>query len=377
MINIKKLFGVLTVVILVSILLCTSAAAIKYDGAGNAIETEKNRKSIDIEGDYIFFYSSNDVDGDMIKGTVGGDLLAFGNKIAIQADVGGNIRTASASLVINNTKAKNATVAAYTIEIGKDTEFAAVYAIGQDVYFYGTCEYLEIWGGTAYIYGTVTNGAVINADTVYFAETCSIDKASVKGINTPYYLYNNMAKKEYTVNQNLAAKVTYTKTPSIIHRNFTDLRYSIPSSVLLVLLLCFLMGKSLDEAGELFTKNIGKTIGLGAAVAFLMPVAIIIMLLFRYTASTGLVAVFAYLLIAIIAKSFTAASLARLALPGLNKYLSSAIGITAVLVFSVLSGFVSIISGIFSLIYIFGYIILKVFYKKEELLPKQPESYEM
>ncbi len=373
-----KLFALPITVIVLFLTLLTGTSALKYDGAGNATETLGNNDRVEVEGDYVFLYTSGNANKrDVIRGSIGGDLLALGGNIGVEeAEVGGNIRIASLSLDIDRTVARNATLASYTINIGEDTEFAAVYCIGQEVFFYGNCEYLNIQGGTVYIYGNVTNGAEIYADTVYFAESCNIEKAAVEGMYTPYYLDKDNNRIKYTDNQTLAGKISYTKTPGILQRNFSDLRYKLPAAILLGLLMSLLLGKALDESGERFKYSSGKTIGYGLLGAFLVPIVIIMLFMIAYTTVVGMITGFAYLMIALAAKAFTSASFARLALPNLNKYLSSLIGISLVTVLSVFSG-LNLMITLFSLVFTFGYLILRLTERKKEQPPAETDSYQL
>lgn len=375
----KKLFALLTTIFIVSLLLCTTAMAYQEDGAGNATETQGTNQSIEVEGDYIYFFSpTNTINDNTVKGTIGGDLIAAANTIGIEATVGGNIRAAAQSIVIDNSSAKNVTIAAYTIEIGDDTEFNSIYAAGQKVTVDGTCEYLEIWANEVYIYGTVTNGAVIHADSVFFADTCNIDKVTVEGTTAPYTFDGKdiKTKKAYTQNTDFASKVTFKQIDNEITNKVSGLLYTLPAAIILVLLLCLLTRKPLDEANTMLKYGTGKMIGLGFAGFIGIPIISIILLFLPYTQTIAFALILLYILFAIIAVEFTAASVARMLLPKLNKYLSSLIGVTVIAVASILPT-ISLLFGMFSLVYIFGYLLSKVFTKKEQTPPLQNESFQM
>lgn len=147
-----------------------------------------------------------------------------------------------------------------------------------------------------------------------------------------------------------------------------DLLYTLPAAIILTLLLCLFIGKQLDDAGAMFKNLTGRYIGFGVMGAFLVPIVIFFMFAIPYTTTAGVVLGVGYLLLALAASSFTAASISRLIMPSLNKYLSSLIGITVVTLLTVLST-LSAAFTLFSLIYIFGYALNKLFFKKPELPP--------
>lgn len=370
-----RLFLLFFISLLISVFLTANVAAIDYDGAGNAVEDKGTAQDFDVEGDLFYTYSL----GNKIKGKIGGDLIAFGSDIFVEAQIGGNLRSASYNLTTKNTTAKNATVAAaLKVEIDKDSKFKSVYALTSGAFiFHGSCEYLKVEATDVYIYGEITNGADIYADNVYFAESCKIDTAEVESINKPLYFEDTpQENKPYTDNQTLSNKINYTKTPSVIEQNFANLAYRLPTSIILALLLCVLLNKPLDEAASMFKSKPGRVVGLGFVGAFLIPLSIFFLILIGFTSSAGLVLGLGYLLIAVIANTFTAASLIRVIIPKINRYLSSAIGVTAVLLLSIIPMF-EVLFMLFSLIYTFGYTLSKLFIKKPDLPELTPDTFQL
>jgi len=363
----KRIIFLAICVLLISLLPVISASALKTDGAGNAIGAGKTGEELDIEGDYYYFLDSTESTAEEIKGKIGGDIIGIGTNLQIEAQVGGSIRVVSVlNLSIANSSARNITVVSAAVNIGENTTSKAVYAGAQSFSFYGTCDYLEVWAEEVYIYGTIKDSAKIHADNVYFADTCNVNNVKVDGMNKPKYFEkdNVQASKDYTENQDLKDKISYTQTLNQFQQYMSNLLYTLPAAILLTLILCFMLGKQLNEAGDMFKNVTGRHIGYGVLGAFLIPTAIFVLILFPYTSTAGLILGIGYLLLALVAKFFTAASLARIIMPSLNKYLSSLIGVTAVVLLSIL-GPLDTLFTLFSLIYIFGFVLIKPFFRPE------------
>ena len=365
----RKFFALFVLLIVFSMLFCIQAAAYREDGAGNATETRGTNESVDVKGDYIYLFSYGNVAKDnIIKGKIGGDLIATSNSIKVEAEVGGNIRAAAQSLEITDSTAKNVTVAAYMLKVGGNTEFDAVYAAGSKVIYEGSCEYLEIWADEVYIYGKVTNGVFIHADKVFFSDTCEIDRATVEGASTPNVFSNDDTKtaKKYTENADFASKVSYEKTDSEFIKRVSGLLYELPAAIILMLFICLIAGKHLDEANNTLRYSTGSLIGFGIAGTIGIPMIALMLLIFPYTQMVSLALMAFYILFAIIASAFTSASIARMIFPNLNKILSSLIGVTVVTVASIIPS-VSLLFGLFSITYILGYLLCRIFVKKEQI----------
>jgi hypothetical protein len=365
----KKIFFIFISVLLISLLAAAGVSALRTDGAGNAVETGDTDENVQVEGDYYYMFDSAKTGADSIKGKIGGDIIALGSDLQIEAEVGGNIRSAALTgLTINNTSVKNITVASMEVDIGEGTKSKAVYAGANTFKLYGTCEYLEVYATDVYIYGNITDSANIHADNVYFADNCDVNNVKVEGMNKPQHFQkdNTSNAKDYTENQTLAGKITFKQTQSELQKYMSNLLYTLPAAIVLTLLLCLLLGKQLDESGAMFRNTTGRHLGYGMIGAFLIPIAIFFMIALPYTSSAGFVLGLGYILLAVTAESFTAASISRILMPKVNKYLSSLIGITVVTMLTLLSA-VSVAFTIFSLVYIFGYTINKLFIKKTEL----------
>lgn len=369
--NSKRIIFLIISVLLIALLPAISVNALQTDGAGNAMGIGEAEKDLDIEGDFFYLYDTSTSSTEEIKGKIGGDIFALGMDMQIEAEVGGSIRAATLkALNIENTSVRNITVASTAVNIGEGTKSKAIYAGAESFSFYGTCDYLEVYATEVYIYGKITNRAEIYADYVYFADTCDINKVSVEGMNTPKYFEkgNERNLKDYTENQNLSGKISFTQTYNQFQRYMASLLYTLPAAIILTLLLCLLLGKQLDDSGAMFKNTTGRHIGYGIIGAFLIPIAIFFLITLPYVSTAGVVLGIGYVLLALVASSFTAASLSRIILPNLNKYLSALIGITAVTMLTLLSA-VSTAFTLFSLVYIFGYAINKLFIKKPELPP--------
>ena len=377
--GLTKIFSALAAVFLAVFFLFTGVSAKSFDDAGNAVETRGNNRSVEVDGDYYFFYTSGSSVNDTISGSIGGDLIAAGGYLELkELTVGGNVRTASMYLRIEDTTAKNATVFAYTIEIGENSSFGAVYAAGSSIVFRGDCDYLELRATNVYIYGTVRKSAKIYADNVYFVDTAEVNNVTVEGERVPFYFKDGSAQPSgtYTEVEGLDSAIDYIKTPGQLQRSFANLRYTIPAGILLMLLLFLAMDKALDRAGERLKCRPGSTIGFGFLGAFIIPFLVLILIILQCSATVGLVLALAYILIAIIANIFTAASLARILLPSLNKHLSSLIGVTVAAILSVFTGFNGLFT-IFSMIYTFGFILGSLLIKKQNPPAENMERYEV
>ena len=133
-----------------------------------------------------------------------------------------------------------------------------------------------------------------------------------------------------------------------------------------MLFICLIAGKHLDEANNTLRYSTGSLIGFGIAGTIGIPMIALMLLIFPYTQMVSLALMAFYILFAIIASAFTSASIARMIFPNLNKILSSLIGVTVVTVASIIPS-VSLLFGLFSITYILGYLLCRIFVKKEQI----------
>lgn len=365
-------FFLITIIILIIVpLLAVGAFALQTDGAGNALETLGNNPVVDIKGDYIFLFTSgNDKTPDVISGQIGGDLLMVGGKVKVDdTTIGGNIRGLAYDIEIDNTRTKNITFAALNLDVGKNAYLDALYFWGTELNFAGNCDYLEANANTVYIYGTITAEVVIYADTVYIVEGADFEKATIHSTNPPYYVDQTNVRHNISAAPSLAEKITHKKTPGTLEKSFANLKYKLPAIILFVLVLCLFLGKALDDAGEMFREKKGGMAGYGLLGTFVTPTLALALVAGGYTYYAGLALGLLFGLILTISTAFFAASIGRLYLPNLNKYLSSLIGASIVTVLSIF-GFVGVVISILSLVYTYGYI-LRTFLKKDK--PKQED----
>lgn len=366
----KKLFTVLLLsVIMFSLLsgLSQSVSAMKKDDAGNAFETEGNAEELDIKGDYHFFFQSQDIEASVIKGNVSGDIIAASSNIDIQANVGGNIRAAAMELNINSPSVKNITVFASILNIDSACVSNAVYAAGGTVTYKGKSEYVKITAATIYLYGKINGNAVIEADNVYISSECDFSKLLIKSSTEPKIFtgddyYNGVS---YTSNNDFASKITFEKQKSALIQKIESLQLKLPMQMILVCLFCLLFAKTIDNSAEYFRTKKGNIFGYGAVGMFGIPVIALILIIFVYTIYVSAILALVYLLIALISMSFTSASVSRLMMPKVNKYLSSLIVVTGAVLLSLIP-VVSAFITVFTLIYTFGYFLSCIFKKKQE-----------
>ncbi|MBO4365039.1 MAG: hypothetical protein J5804_01950 [Eggerthellaceae bacterium] len=165
-------------VLLACLMALGSAVAWADSGAFGGADTETNR---DTAGNIVTAGNSvsinQDIERDVMaagnqihvsQNTIGGDIVAAGQRVDVEeVQVAGNVRAAGSEVNVTGAQTDgNITVAGGTVNIDKDTEAAAVYAVGAKVNYSGSANYVALSGSQIDFNGTVDGDVLISADSV-------------------------------------------------------------------------------------------------------------------------------------------------------------------------------------------------------------------
>ena len=163
-----------------------SVYADTLDSASNKFFTNNNiNETLDAQSDVYAI-------GNNLKfaGKVEADILAAGNNITIETEsVGGSIRVAGATILINSNVERNINAAAASVEIKEGTKAKGIYVASGDVNFNGEAEDLFVNADTVTINGTVTGNVKVNCSKLIIGENARVDGTfEVRGEEEPIIL---------------------------------------------------------------------------------------------------------------------------------------------------------------------------------------------
>lgn len=337
-----------------------------------AVFAEEHTVAIDATGNYLS--AGNDV---LCKDIEARDVFVAGQKVEIAGiETVGNVFAAGNAVVMENSYVEsdifaagntvsidtetsgNIFAAAQEIEVSEDSVAAGVFIAGDVIEFDGKAVTATISGNTVYFGGDVEGDVTITAQNVIIEDDAVVN-GKLRVVSEETELSDDADISDYSweplENSELAETVEKTSIFARALHKITSRFYWIPAMLLLTLLLCWLFGKSLDDAKEAIRVNTGEMVLCGALSWCLVPFACLILCItvIGLPLAAMLCAIYVVLLCA--GLTFAGASLGRLCFPKLHPVLSSVIGV-AIIEFLKIVPFIGVLVSIAADMYLLGYV---------------------
>lgn len=290
------------------------------------------------------------------KATIGSDIIAAGATLNIaDCQVGSSIRTASQTLTLTDTTVKNNITSA---TVGKDVTAQGVYLAGETIDFSGTSTELSVAGKTVTINGTVMGDVWVNAQTVNVGPDAKIaGTLHVEAQNLPTVPSTaQIGATDFTQSSSNENSSGPNPVSLLLGGGIMSALFSIASSLIIALILMALLRRPIDDSAVMVRQRTAPLLLTGFIGAFAAPIAVILLLCLGVTAPLGLTVLFALLAITFIAVPFAGASVARLALPKMNRFASATIG-GAVAGLAAAIPFIGVLLIFCAFAYLLGYVL--------------------
>ncbi|MBQ3334250.1 MAG: hypothetical protein IJG85_01405 [Eubacteriaceae bacterium] len=384
----KKLFSVLTVVIL--IMLCCSSAAMAQS---TQVSQEGSGANHDTAGNVFKMDSSAEIQGEKCR-----DAFLMGKDVIVKnCDVSGNLFAGAQNLKIDtipmiadifgmgqnveiaNVKdGGNAFLMGDTITV-KGSNFGSILTTGSVSDINADCSALTASGNVVAFNGKLNGDGAIEASKVIIGQDTVINgKLMIRsenepeiaaGVNKDKISYEKVITKGEDPAERQAAQAQAV-TNAIMRGLFW-----IVAVFLIGLVITLVFRKNAEEAIDMFMANKGRYILIGLLVWICAPIVIMALCFTLIGMPLAVLLLLAYLFFTCIGVAFTASSVTRLILPKLHPVLSMLIGV-AVLVIVGMLPYIGWIVGVACSIYVFGYVSQKFaeWFKEFKPQKKQPEQ---
>jgi cytoskeletal protein CcmA (bactofilin family) len=353
--------------LLVGLLLstCLAAPARAQDAvasAGNvlSLSNQPNPISGDATVEHDLYWAGQSLT--LGAATVKGDVIAAGQSLVLDGtSVGGNVRCASQTLSVRDVNATNITCAGQTLDIDGTTSANAAYLAGQDVTFSGTANSAMLAGKTVTVDGTVTGDVSISADTVTIGPdadiegTLHVDATSEPTIPASAHVGSldfNLTKSDS--NEQASTVITGLFGLSLLH-----VLFGIASGCLVALLLTLLLPVAVDGSAACVRQRTAAMLVSGVVGVLVVVPAFVVLLILVATIPLAFALLLAFIALCLVAVPFSGASLARVCLPGWNRFGAAAAG-GAVLGLAAAIPLLGVIVSFASVVYLTGYVIQSV-----------------
>lgn len=327
-----------------------------YFSAGNTVTCD-GVKSLDV------FVAGQDLS--IEKVTASGNIFAAGNFVSIEnSQAGSDVFAAGNNVTLDVDTLGSLFAAGQNISYKKGSKASETFIAGSDIDFDGNAIIANIAGQKVYFDGHVTGDVNIDADEVVIG-----DHAVVEGeLNVKSRLLdmsdnadvNELSWEES--NNDEVEKVAKVSFWAKAVKKITSRFYWIPAMLIVTLILCWLFGKSLDDAKECIKKNSGEMVLCGVLSWCLIPVICLILAVTVIGLPLAAMLCAVYVVILCLGLTFAGASLGRLCFPKLHPILASVIGVAIIECVKIIP-IIGTIVGIAADMYLLGYITRYIFFK--------------
>ena len=329
-----------------------NSASNKFFSNNNINETLEAESDVYAVGNSIRF-----------SGNIKADLIAAGNNINIQTQsIGGSIRAAGATIIINSKVERNITIAAANVNIESETKAKGIYISSGDVNFEGEAEDLIINGDIVTVNGLVTGNAKINCTRLIIGEKAKvIGEFKVKSKGDIEIL------GDFNINDIVFEKIKYdTNETNLLKKvNVFNKLTSIVTAIILALLITLFCNKYNDKAVKNIESKPWMIFLIGFATLVILPIASILLFITIVGIPVSIISLIIYALIIYLAPIFTSIILGKVVLKNSNPYISAIIFTLVVKILSFIPYIGKFI--IFACILIsLGIFIQNIFYKISE-----------
>lgn len=343
------------------------------DTAGNVfsagtVANVNNEDALDI------FAAGNSVN--VTKSNVGGNIFAAGNQVGI-SEIDGNASLFMAGNVVSiSNYSANGNIFAVGNQIAvNDASAASIKAAASVLNVQGNFNSVALSGENISFDGYVDGDVTLEGNTVSISDDSVVTgKLIVKAPVEPIlgnaqigeYVYEEITEAEADLEQ---GKVKV----NIFGRALNKLAgrvYWIIALAIVGLLLSLFFGPALDEAKDMISERTSSMIVGGVIAWVAVPVAVILLFITVVGAPAGAFLLLGYIFMIAVGTSFTGASVGRLVLHNMNKYIASIIGIAVLVVINIIP-IIGFLTSIAADMYLLGYVIQKIsmnMNKKNELV---------
>lgn len=243
---------------------------------GNSFFIEHTASNVSAESDFYWVGSSLAATNLKVGTSGNGSLLAAGSSLDFSnCQVADSVRVAGSVLSFDNvTAGNNFTVAGSDLSFGKGTSGNGLYVAGSSVSLQGTYNGVVVAAGAITVDNLACSGNVsLSGETitigpnVSIAGTLEVPEASKVEIAEGATIANIVKTEESDV------EVSASPTPSI---SILQIAFSCIAHILMVGLFFWLMRERLDKMAKTTSASWGKTILIGLATFFLLPLVLII-----------------------------------------------------------------------------------------------------
>lgn len=219
-----------------------------------------------------------------INGIVEGDVICGGETININGTVNGNVRVAGSSINVNGKIARNAMLFGSSVYLGSSS------SVGWDVFMAGATGEIrgDIGRGLKGAAASVVISGEIGDDVSLELDrsdknTLTLEQGAKIGGNLDY-----TAGKEASIDANakVTGSVVYNPKTKFVKKPASLMRfwlwgsiYSILAAIAIGLALVLLMKDKVKKITDRMISRIGSSIGMGAIIMFLTPIAFILLLM--------------------------------------------------------------------------------------------------
>ncbi len=329
------------------------------DGGGNLFAYENRAAGQTVAGDLYCFGQNVDAS----SAQIGESAILAGQYVNINnSTVGGSLRAAGYQVSAFDTRVDvNATLAAYTISLGRGFAAKAVYGSASSISFLGVCDTLGLSAQHVSIAGTVNGDANIHAENVTLTEDAVIaGTLHIKSSNPPTIAAGaTVGELDFTLDSGAGAVGQASVASRVIHR-LKSLLMMLPGRILLAVMYYFIIRRSVDEAAGMVRSRPAAMPVSGLIALISIPFAAILLMVTYVGIPAGMLLLFLYALGLAFAVSFAGCMAGRLFFPRLHTLVAYIIGVAAVTVIKL----VPYVGGLVTfacMLYTLGYFVQKIY----------------
>lgn len=296
-----------------------SVYADTLDSASNKFFTNNNiNETLDAQSDVYAI-------GNNLKfaGKVEADILAAGNNITIETEsVGGSIRVAGATILINSNVERNINAVAASVEIKEGTKAKGIYVASGDVNFNGEAEDLFVNADTVTINGTVTGNVKVNCSKLIIGENARVDGTfEVRGEEEPIIL-GDFDSSKITFDKIIT---DYDNESLFAGINIAGKIISLITAIIFCILITLFCSRYNNRACEKLEHRGWLPFLIGFATLIVLPIAAVLLCITIVGIPISVISLIIYGILIYLAPVFTGIILGRFILKNMNEYLSAII----------------------------------------------------
>ncbi|MGN0301364.1 MAG: hypothetical protein ACI4BI_00620 [Anaerotardibacter sp.] len=243
---------------------------------GNSLFIDHTASNVSTKSDFYWFGSTLAASNLNVGTSGNGSLLAAGSSLSFSnCQVADSVRVAGSNLSFDNlTAGNNITVAGSSISFGKGTIANGLYVAGSSVAVEGTYNGVVVAAGTIAVDNVVCSGNMaLSGETITVGPNVSVTGT----LEVPEAATVEIAEGASVANlvkvENDELEASVNQAPGI---DVVQIAYSCIAHILIVGLLFWLMRERLEKMAQKTTENWGKTILIGLATFFLLPLVLIV-----------------------------------------------------------------------------------------------------